>query len=103
MNKFALATVLGLACIGTSVSAQDQDEQEANRQSTNAQQQQPQSNASEEEEESERVICRSEPVLGSRTRVNRVCMTKAQWDYQAERTREEVNRMGRNSNTFGEQ
>ena len=35
----------------------------------------------------DKLICRSEPVTGSRTQVKRTCMTQAQWDDLAERTR----------------
>lgn len=31
-------------------------------------------------EKKEKVICRTEKVTGSRTRVNRICMTKSEWE-----------------------
>lgn len=38
----------------------------------------------------EKMVCRSEKVTGSRTKVNRTCMTQAEWDALAEQTRKNL-------------
>ena len=45
----------------------------------------------------EKLICRSERVLGSRTRYNRTCLTQAEWDQLAAQSGQELNRMQRNA------
>jgi hypothetical protein len=39
----------------------------------------------------EKKICRTEQVTGSRTRRNRICLTKAEWDKVAADTQKNVN------------
>jgi hypothetical protein len=39
----------------------------------------------------EKKICHSEPMTGSLTRVNRVCMTAAEWDQLSDKTNKTVN------------
>jgi hypothetical protein len=51
--------------------------------------------AAREEPKKEKKICRSEKVTGSLTRVNRICLTQAQWDELAARTRRGLDEMGR--------
>ncbi|GAA0278293.1 hypothetical protein GCM10009127_19060 [Alteraurantiacibacter aestuarii] len=102
MNKLLLSASLGLICIGSAAMAQsdrddrgDQRDQAATQSQANAQQQ-----AEEEAEVDPRqaeVVCRSTPVLGSRTRVNRVCMTRAEWADASRRTGEGVADMQRNA------
>jgi hypothetical protein len=43
---------------------------------------------------SEKKICRTEPVTGSRARVRRICMTEAQWRELALRTQEGMDQLG---------
>lgn len=50
-----------------------------------------------EEPKKEKKICRSEKATGSLTRVNRVCLTQAQWNELAARTRKGLDEMGRNA------
>lgn len=45
----------------------------------------------------EKMICKSEKVTGSRTKVRRTCMTQAQWDQLAESTKKGLDEMGRNA------
>ncbi len=45
----------------------------------------------------EKKICRSEKVTGSLTRVNRTCLTKAEWDAIEAKTRENVGDIQRNA------
>ena len=45
----------------------------------------------------EKVVCRTEKLTGSRTKVKRVCMTKAQWDALAEQTRKGMDDFSRNA------
>ena len=47
--------------------------------------------------EKEKKICRTEKVTGSLTRVNRVCLTREQWDALHADTREKVNHMQRSA------
>lgn len=46
----------------------------------------------------EKKVCKSERMTGSLTRVNRVCMTQAEWDKLAERTSKSVDDLNRNQN-----
>jgi len=41
---------------------------------------------------SEKKICRSEPMTGSRTRVTRICMTEAQWHEMSQRSAQNFDR-----------
>lgn len=41
----------------------------------------------QEKPKKEKKICKTEKVTGSLTRVNRICMTQAEWDRLNERTR----------------
>lgn len=43
-------------------------------------------------------ICRTEKVTGSRTRVNRICLTRAQWDELHRNTKMGLDEMGRAAN-----
>lgn len=45
----------------------------------------------------EKKICRTEPITGSRTRVNRICMTREQWDEVAKRTTDAIDSFTRNA------
>jgi hypothetical protein len=45
-------------------------------------------------QQSEKKICRTEPVTGSRARVRRICMTDAQWRELALRTQEGMDQLG---------
>lgn len=46
----------------------------------------------------EKVICKTKKVTGSRTKVNRTCMTKREWDELAQQTRRDVNGLERDAN-----
>jgi Ni/Co efflux regulator RcnB len=41
----------------------------------------------------ERRICRREPTTGTRLQPPRICMTKREWDAEAERAREDMSKM----------
>lgn len=45
----------------------------------------------------EKMICKRDKVTGSRTKVNRICMTKEQWDKLAASTKKGLDEMGRNA------
>jgi hypothetical protein len=47
-----------------------------------------------EPQQSEKKICKTEPVTGSRARVRRICMTDAQWRELAMRTQEGIDQLG---------
>lgn len=92
---FACAAAITL---GTAVFAQDRETaQEQAQQQPNSQAEQ-QVVLSEEEARLQEVTCRTEPVLGSRTRVTRVCMTRAEWNRLAQETRRGQDQVMRNAN-----
>jgi invasion protein IalB len=62
-------------------------------------QQQPQAAPAEAAPKEEKKICRSERATGSLTRVNRICMTKAEWDQLAESTRKNIGDISRQAGT----
>ena len=45
-----------------------------------------------EQPASEKKICRSEPLTGSRTRVTRICLTERQWHEMSSRSQQNVDR-----------
>ena len=49
----------------------------------------------------EKVRCKTEKVTGTRSKVRRICMTQAQWDDLAARTRKGLDEMGRNASGSG--
>lgn len=49
----------------------------------------------------EKLICKSEKVTGSRTKVNRTCLTKEQWEQLAANTKKGLDEMGRNASGSG--
>lgn len=51
----------------------------------------------QEKPKKEKKICRSEKMTGSLTRVNRICMTQAQWDELAARTKRGLDEMTRSA------
>ena len=46
-----------------------------------------------------KVICHTNQETGSRTRVNRVCHTRAEWDELSRNTQKSINDLGRQENT----
>jgi len=50
----------------------------------------------------EKKICRTETITGSLVTKHRICLTQAQWDEMAERTRRDMNNLNRSSNLGGE-
>jgi hypothetical protein len=50
--------------------------------------------------ETEKKVCKTERVTGSRTRVNRICKTQAEWDEIAAATKEGLLNASRQSDTF---
>lgn len=78
--------------LGTSAAwAQDQDEEAAETQAVQATQQQ------EEDDRGSEVLCRTERVTGSLTRRTRTCLTRDEWDIVEARTKDHLDRMGRNA------
>lgn len=49
----------------------------------------------------EKLICKSQKVTGSRTKVNRACLTKKQWDDIAATTKKGLDEMGRSASGSG--
>lgn len=49
----------------------------------------------------EKMICKSQKVTGSRTKVNRICMTKDQWEQLAANTKKGLDEMGRSASGSG--
>lgn len=100
MKSLKFVACAAALALGTAALAQDRAAEQAQQ---NAQQQaggQPEQQAelSEEEARLQEVTCRSEPVLGSRTRVTRVCMTRAEWNRLAQETRRSQDQVTRNAN-----
>jgi len=50
----------------------------------------------------EKKICRSEKVTGSRARVNRICLTEAQWRDLAAQTKKSIDDYSRNQTSVRE-
>ncbi len=99
MKKYSIiaaAAVLGLSTTAFAQNDRDDDEQRAaETQSQN------EDDAEEEElDPMQEVVCRTEPILGSRTRVTRTCMTRQEWNYTRERARREVDNISRNAGTI---
>jgi ABC-type uncharacterized transport system YnjBCD substrate-binding protein len=46
----------------------------------------------------DKVVCKTKKVTGSRTKVNRTCMTKREWDELSQQTRRDVNGLERDAN-----
>ena len=81
MKKSCMIALLVLtAATGVQVSAKDKDEGVSTEGS--------QTDAPLADKE--KVVCKTERVTGSRTRSNRVCMTKQQWSDLADATRKKV-------------
>jgi hypothetical protein len=51
----------------------------------------------EDPAKAEKKVCRSERVTGSLARVNKICMTKAEWDRLARETRKDLEDIQRNA------
>lgn len=81
MRRFGYILAAGLACAATAGFAQETDNGAANAGQTSASSQEPPQDeeTSEQDARMQEVVCRTEPVTGSRTRVNRTCMTRAEW------------------------
>lgn len=93
LHMIAAATL----ALGTTA-ALAQDNAEAARQAQAAQAAQQEDEAAEEENDrGEEVVCRTERVTGSLTRRTRTCLTRNEWAAVEARTRDEMNRMGRNA------
>ncbi len=97
--KFHLIAAATLLVGSTAVLAQDADEREVDQAEATVagtaqnEVEQP----VEEEDRGEEVVCRTERVTGSLTRRRRTCMTRNEWAGIEARTRDELNRMGRNA------
>jgi hypothetical protein len=100
MKSLKFVACLAVVTMGSTAYAQDRpagQEQENARQQAGGQPQR-QAELSEEDARLQEVTCRTEPVLGSRTRVTRVCMTRAEWNRLAQETRRGQDQMMRNAN-----
>ena len=91
-----LLFVVGFALAGLSTPAVAQSSGNDNSRQSSAQAEQAQE--AEDEEYLQEVVCKTEPILGSRTRVTRTCMTRQEWNYTREQARREANNMDRTSN-----
>lgn len=92
MKTFPILTILAAASLSATAMAQDERDEEARTQN------QAQSEEDEEDEHLQEVVCKTEKVTGSLTRVNRTCMTRQEWNMMSERTNRELNRMDRDAN-----
>jgi hypothetical protein len=92
VKKIALISTLALVGLASAALAQDQQEAPAPTPVVDvvAAAAQPEAPLSAHDAEMQEVRCRTSRVTGSRTRVNRVCMTRAEWEELEERNRENV-------------
>lgn len=100
-----IAFIASLAVIGLGGAALAQEGQQApaspTEQAAQAQSTPAEPALSEEEARMQEVQCRSERVTGSRSRVNRVCMTRAEWRALEAREGENVRELqGRGSGGY---
>ncbi len=94
--KLHLIAAATLAFGTTAAFAQDRDDETAAAQAVQASQQEDEIEEEEDDRGSE-VVCRTERVTGSLTRRNRTCLTRDEWDLVERRTKDELDRMGRNA------
>lgn len=96
MKKIAILAGMIAFCSSASLLAQDEQDVARTAQATE-QAQAEEAELSEEEQRMQEVVCRTEPVTGSRTRVNRTCLTRADWRAIEMHTREGVDEMQGNA------
>ncbi len=95
LHMIAAAT---LALGTTAALAQDDGEATPQAQTAQAAEQQQDGEMPEvEDNDGDEVVCRTERVTGSLTRRTRTCLTRNEWAAIEARTRDEMNRMGRNA------
>lgn len=97
--KFHLIAATALLVGSTAVLAQEGEdgEERAPDPTATAAQAEEEAAAEEEPDPGEEVVCRTERVTGSLTRRTRTCMTRNEWNGIHDRTRDELNLMGRNA------
>lgn len=79
MRKSCMLALLVLTA-GASVSAAEKEPKETSQKATS---------------KKDKVVCRSEKLTGSRTKVRRICMTLEQWDQLAANTRNSMDEASR--------
>ncbi len=94
--KFHIIAAATLTFGTTAALAQDPGEDAARSQAAQATQQEDEAEEVEDDRGSE-VVCRTERVTGSLTRRTRTCLTRDEWDIVERRTKDELDRMGRNA------
>lgn len=92
----AAATLLAGSTVALAQQAEEREDQQAEATQAASAQTEGEGEA-EEEDPGEEVICRTERVTGSLTRRTRTCLTRNEWNGVEARTRDELNRMGRNA------
>lgn len=99
MKKLTILAAVGTCFLATAGLSQEQQQDAASVEASAAESEQ--AEMTEEEARMQEVQCRSEPVTGSRTRVNRTCMTRAEWRALERRSRENVDELqGRGSGGY---
>ncbi len=94
--KLHIVAAATLALGTTAAFAQDRGEDTATAHATQATQQEEDA-AEEEDDRGSEVVCRTERVTGSLTRRTRTCLTRDEWDLMESRTKDALDRMGRNA------
>lgn len=94
--KFHIVAAAALTIGTTGAFAQETGEEGAEQRATQAVQHEEES-AQEEDDRGSEVVCRTERVTGSLTRRTRTCLTRDEWDLVESRTKEALDRMGRNA------
>lgn len=92
MKKQFATAFAGLFLLAGTAWAQDE---ESARNPVEADEEARDERSAEEIERGQEVICRRERVTGSLTRVNRICMTRDEWNGVSDSTRESMNTVNR--------
>ncbi|TIX50162.1 hypothetical protein [Alteraurantiacibacter aquimixticola] len=95
--KFYIAAAVTLVFATSAALAQERDEDDSTTQATQASEQDADVAEEAEDDRGSEVVCRTERVTGSLTRRTRTCLTRDEWDDVHSRTRNEMDRMGRNA------
>jgi len=96
MTRIGLVAMVVLAAAGSAALAQDKPAQDitVNGQPAPKETPAPKDAAPPKEKK----ICHSEPITGSLTRVNRICLTAAEWDKLSEETAKNVDDINKYQN-----
>ncbi|MCL6251152.1 hypothetical protein M3P36_08865 [Altererythrobacter sp. KTW20L] len=98
MKRIITIAFLAASTTGTAAYAQERDSGRGPVDQAPVQSTADEGESEEEESYLNEVVCRSEPVTGSRTRVNRTCLTRRDWSLLSEDTRRGIDHLDRDAN-----